>query len=247
MTTKLVFDQSESSASDFSNDVEILLDLANRIEPDIRREWTTTTTNEREQNLQYSIAKRQEEVDTVQGTFYFNGVDKSQGTIQTAVNTGDLTFTVLNDDGRIELNNIVDVDTTNDTFTVNGDKRRRVDLNSTLVVFTSTGNDGTYNPTSVSYDSGNDETTITVTEDVTDSTSDGTISTGIYTVQEQQAWLEDYVAQNIGAPQHVLKADRFDEGSEDGKKVVIENILTPKIAGRATGQYTITLRAGRPV
>jgi len=120
------------------------------------------------------------------------------------------------------------------------------------VVFNSTGNDGIYNPTSVSYDSANDETTITVNEDVTDSTVDGTISTGIHEVNEQLAWLEDFIYQNIGAPQHVLKAPRYDSeriqfSAEKGKQCVIEEVNTPKQAGFTTATYTITLRAGRPV
>ena len=247
MTVELVFDQANSSASDFSDDVKIILDLANRVERDLKRDWSETTTAETEENLQYSIAKRKKGVHTVQGKFYFDGTDKSGGTFQTAIDNGDFNLTDFNNDRRLIDHIIQDVDTTNNTFTVSGNQTRRVDLNSTIVVFGSTGNDGIYNPTDASYDAVNDETTITVNEDVTNATVDGTISTGIHDVKEQQAWLEEYVWQNIGAPQHILKSERYDEGIENGKKCVIENVLTPEQAGFTTANYTLTLREGRPV
>ncbi len=252
MTVEILFDQSESSASDFTEDITMLLDLSNRAESVIKREWSETTTSERESNLQYSVAKRKKEFLTVSGSFYFNGTDKSQGTLQTAVNNGDIDLGDFVNDDRLISHIIQDVDTANDTLTVLGDQRRRTDLDSTIVVFNSTGNDGIYNPTSVTYDSNNNETTITVSEDVTDATVDGNISTGIHEVNEQLAWLEDFIYQNIGAPQHVLKTPRYNSeriqfSAEKGKICVIEEVNTPQQAGFTTATYTITLRAGRPV
>jgi len=252
MTVELFFDQSESSANDFTEDITMLLDLSNRAESVIKREWSETTTSERESNLQYSVAKRKKEFLTVTGTLYFNGTDKSQGTLQTAINNTDIDLQDFNNDDRLISHIVQSVDTTNDTFTVSGDQRRRTDLSSTIVVFKSTGNDGIYNPTNVSYDSAKNETTITVSEDVTDSTADGTISTGIHEVNEQLTWLEDFIYQNIGAPQHILKAPRYDSeriqfSAEKGKQCVIEELNTPQQAGFTTATFTLTLRAGRPV
>lgn len=252
MTVELVFDQSESSSNRYSNDIKMLLDLAKRSESVIKRQWSETTTAERESNLQYSVAKRQKEFVRVSGKFYFNGTDKSQGTLQKALNTGDLGVGIFNDDDRLVDLFIDSVDTGADSFTVSGDRRRRVDLNSTIAVVNSTGNDDVYNPTSVSFDSVSNETIISVSGNVSDSTADGLISTGIHTVDEQLAWLEDFINQNIGVPQHVLKAPRYDSernqfSAVKGKQCVVEEVGTPKRAGFTTAKYNLTLRAGRPV
>jgi len=252
MTVELVFDQSQSQITRYNNDLKILLDLAARSESVIKRQWSETTTAERESNLQYSVGKRQKEFIRVSGKFYFNGTDKSQGTLQKALNTGDLGVGTFNDDDRLVNLFIDSVDTGADSFTVSGDRRRRVDLDSTIVVLNSTGNDDVYNPTGVSFDPASNSTTISVSENVSDSTADGFISTGIFTVNEQLAWLEDFIDQNIGAPQHVLKAPRYDSernqfSAVKGKQCVVEEVATPKTAGFTTAKYNLTLRAGRPV
>jgi len=73
---------------------------------------------------------------------------------------------------------IIAVDTTNEIFTVPGDVTDLFAVDQAILVNGSTGNDGTYTITNLSYDSGNNETDITVSEDVTDSTADGQIIPG---------------------------------------------------------------------
>lgn len=73
---------------------------------------------------------------------------------------------------------IIAVDTTNEIFTVPGDVTDLFAVNQAILVNGSTGNDGTYTITNLSYDSGNNETDITVSEDVTSSTADGQIIPG---------------------------------------------------------------------
>jgi len=70
---------------------------------------------------------------------------------------------------------IVGVDTSNEIFRISGDETARFSVGDTFEVSGSTGNDGTYTVSALNYDSGNDETDITVQEDVTDSTADGDI------------------------------------------------------------------------
>ncbi|MFB6208533.1 MAG: hypothetical protein ABEJ56_00150 [Candidatus Nanohaloarchaea archaeon] len=73
---------------------------------------------------------------------------------------------------------IKDVNTTNDIFVVSGNKTEFFTSDQDISVNNSTGNDGNYTVSSVSYDSTNNETDITVNEDVTDSTADGKIYAG---------------------------------------------------------------------
>jgi len=70
---------------------------------------------------------------------------------------------------------IVGVDTGSEFFSVSGDQTSYMQSGDNLRVTGSTGNDGDYTVSSVSYDSNNDETDITVNEDVTDSTADGNL------------------------------------------------------------------------
>lgn len=73
---------------------------------------------------------------------------------------------------------IIAVDTTNEIFTVNGDKTQELVVDQAIEVIGSTGNNGTYTISNLSYDGVNDETDITVNEDITNSTADGTIIPG---------------------------------------------------------------------
>jgi len=73
---------------------------------------------------------------------------------------------------------IQSVDTGSNIFTVVGDRTNELAVNQAIEVVKSTGNDGTYTINSLSYDSGNNETDITVDENVSDSTSDGLIIPG---------------------------------------------------------------------
>lgn len=71
---------------------------------------------------------------------------------------------------------IADVDTAADWFKIAGDHRSEFPSGATFSVGGSTGNDGAYTSTGVSYDGGADQTRIDVAEDITDSTVDGTIT-----------------------------------------------------------------------
>jgi len=68
---------------------------------------------------------------------------------------------------------VVGVDTSSDTITVGGDAASLLATGDIFTVTGSTGNDGEYTVDSTSYDSTNDETTITVKESVGDGTADG--------------------------------------------------------------------------
>lgn len=82
---------------------------------------------------------------------------------------------------------IVGVSTSNDEFVVSGNVTGNLSLDDLFDVQGSTGNDGTYTVASLSYDSGNDETTIGVDESVTDATADGQarIYAKVFTVTQQ--------------------------------------------------------------
>ena len=73
---------------------------------------------------------------------------------------------------------VVAVDTGNETFTVDGKHLKDFSSGSVFEVEGSTGNDGIYTVSAVSYDEPNDQTTVTVTGDLTDSTADGTLKPG---------------------------------------------------------------------
>ncbi len=73
---------------------------------------------------------------------------------------------------------ITDVDTGTETFVIAGDQTERFQDDDVFSVVGSTGNDGAYTVASTSYSEVNDETTVTVNEDITDATVDGTIVHG---------------------------------------------------------------------
>jgi len=69
---------------------------------------------------------------------------------------------------------IISVDTVNDSFTISGDQLEKFTDPNSIRVVGSTGNDGVYTIDDATLDGSND-TEIFVEEDVTDSTSDGTL------------------------------------------------------------------------
>lgn len=71
---------------------------------------------------------------------------------------------------------IIDVDTTNDQFVVRDDQTDIFTGQREFEVINSTGNNGDFSVDNSGYSSSTDETTITVNEDVTDSTADGQIT-----------------------------------------------------------------------
>ncbi|AFH22336.1 hypothetical protein OSG_eHP23_00035 [environmental Halophage eHP-23] len=71
---------------------------------------------------------------------------------------------------------IVGVDTTADEFVIENDWTDLFTAGREFEVVKSTGNNDDYTVSGSSYDSGNDQTTITVKQDITDSTADGQIT-----------------------------------------------------------------------
>lgn len=90
---------------------------------------------------------------------------------QSRLLTGVLSSAVIEDFSRP----VTAVDTTADTVTVSGDVTGLVSAGDIVTIDGSTGNDGDYTIDSLSYDSSNDETTITVKESIGDSTADGSV------------------------------------------------------------------------
>lgn len=70
---------------------------------------------------------------------------------------------------------VVTADDTGNIFVISGDKTARFSAGDPIYINGSTGNDGAYTVASVSYDSGNDETDISVNENVADATNDGNV------------------------------------------------------------------------
>lgn len=247
MTFVLRLDVSNSSDDvPYTNDLIYELSLPQREEKTLKREWTTTTTSEYEENINYSIAKRKKGTSTLQGLNYFSkGEDKSQGTLQRAIYLEEIDAL---EDASIKTQPIEATDTTNNTVTVSGDIRRRVDTSSDVALFGAGLVNEIHGITSVSYDEVNDQTTIGLDGNTNILEADGNISTGVFTVEEQQNWLEDYIWANIGAPQHLIEGGRYNDSiSEFGTKIVIDNIPTSNNAGQTVGEYTIVGRFGRPV
>ncbi len=100
-----------------------------------------------------------------------------EGSLQFSVTEGD--YYILNNKyGMPSLNTslthaITAVDTVADTFTVAGDQTANYTAGTKIQVKGSTGNDGVYTVVSSTYGT---DTVITVEEDITDATADGTIS-----------------------------------------------------------------------
>jgi hypothetical protein len=73
---------------------------------------------------------------------------------------------------------IVDIDTVNDSFSVAGDKTGDLVVDQVIQVEGSTGNDGSFTVTSTSFNSSSNETVISVSENVSNSTADGSVIPG---------------------------------------------------------------------
>lgn len=150
--------------------------------------------------------------------------DKSRGTL---VSSGI-------DDHRLKLDDVQAVDTGNDTVSVSGDQTDRLVDGNDIRIEGSTGNDDTYTIDSTSYDSGDDETDITVTGDITDSTADGRVFDGVVTIQEQILWLRTYIFNGTGGTKHRFYGPNFTDlrhiglASDAGTPVSPENIRLPE-------------------
>lgn len=174
-----------------------------------------------ETNVNSGIANFKQRSPQISFIAYYNSIDASNGSLQDAINNGD--FTASSFEPRIKTPGINDVDTTNDSVTVPGDYTDRAAPGNTIVISESTGNDGIYNIDSLNYDSGNDETEITVVGDITDSTVDGYLSDGVKTVVEQKVWLEEYVFDGRIGEEYTLRGQEYEDSIGGGRNVVLQN------------------------
>ena len=111
-----------------------------------------------------------------------------------------------------------------DQLTVEGDRRDFFPVGQSLVVSGSTGNNGTWTVTAVNLDA-NGDTVISVSEDITDATVDGTIAV---TNQARPMW--------IG----YIDRDFFDEQYSPAAafKVDQAQIVAPDLAALGLAAYT---------
>lgn len=124
--------------------------------------------------------------------------------------------------------NIQAVDTANETFTVSGDKTQQFDSGDYFTVANSTGNDGQYSVSSVSLNSNND-TVITVNEDVTDSTADGEIQMGN---------TDDIIKTIVGSTVGISTNTRLNSpGSDDFASVRGDDDSKISVINRLVGDY----------
>lgn len=117
--------------------------------------------------------------------------------------------------------NIINVDTSSNTFTVSGDRTVELVVNQAILVINSTGNDGTYTVNNLTYNSTDNTTDITVDENISNSTADGAI---------------------IPGGQAVFKAWEKDKTDAIINKVIVEGTSTStgdKVTGTATNQTQI--------
>lgn len=171
---------------------------------------TVVEASEPEQNAVLAFSGQKRDVN-LEFRMYNDGKgrDKTRGTLAEAGLA----------DARIAPGPIKSVDTTNDTVTVPGDQRDRAPDGETVAIDTkgqATGNDGVYSVTSQSYDSGNDETTIGVDGDLTDSTAIGAISNAVVTVREQWVFLQQYIDNSNITVQGRLYGLHWDDPDGDG-------------------------------
>ena len=149
-------------------------------------------------------------------------IDKSRGTL---VSSGI-------DDDRLKLSDVVAVNTTSEIVTVNGDVTEFVESGDPLGIRGSTGNDGTFTVSSTSYDSGNDETDITLNEDLTDATADGRVYHSIRTIEQQITWLRTYMFNGTSGTKYRFFGGDFSDwdgdGTDEGTPVSPENIRLPR-------------------
>lgn len=177
-------------------------------------------TGDSEKNVNSGIANFKQRSPQINFLAYFNKIDNSNGSLPKAVDNGDFSLTSF--DPRFFTPSIRSVDTGDDTVIVNGDYIKRAKPGNTIVIDGSTGNDGLYNIDSLSYDSGADETTITVVGDLTDSTVDGFISDGVKNVQEQKVWLEEYVFDGRQGEEYILRGQEFEDSNQGGRNTVLQ-------------------------
>lgn len=193
-----------------------------------QRSSTPTTVTEAGQPTQNAILSFQGQKKNINFTFrmYNDGTykDKTRGTMAEAGLA----------DAKIAPGPITAVDTSNDEVTVPG-KHPRVSTGDTVAIDTkdnAPGNDGVYTVQSISYDSGNDETTYGLDGNLTDSTAVGAISHSVVTVFEQMRYLGKYIdnpnLRNQGRLYGLNWSDPDGDGVDEGTPVRINNFRERK-------------------
>lgn len=196
---------------------------------------TIAAAQNAEESISYNFTPPKERVPI--NWLVINGVrrsqltnDKSRGTLVSA----------RIDDQRLKLSDIVGVDTGTDTVSVNGDQTERLVVGNDINIEGSTGNDGIFTIDSTSYDSGNDETDITITGDITDATADGRVYDGVVTIEEQLLWLRTYIFNGTNGTKYRFYGGNFSDwdgdGVDEGTPVSPENVRLPENVNNLNAQ-----------
>lgn len=206
----------------YSQNLQYIIDLAGRTSGGGKKGYVALTgAGDPQNNSQSGVAGFKQSNPQLSFTAYFGKRDKSNGTLQEAINNDDLVASSF--DNRFDVRGIQDVDTAADEITVSGDYTERATTGDTIVIDGSTGNDGLYNIDSLNYDAGNNNTVVGVAGDLNDSTADGFVSDGVKNVVEQKVWLEEYVFDGGIGEEYFLRGQEYEEGVGSGKGVVIRN------------------------
>lgn len=206
----------------YSQNLQYKIDLGQRSGGGSKKDYVAIGggAGNSEGNVNSGIANFKERSPQIQFLAYYNRVDNSNGSLQEAIDNGDFDLTSF--DPRLTALSIQDVDTGNNEIVVNGDFTERAQSGNIIVIDGSTGNDGRYNIDSLSYDSGADETTITVVGDITDATVDGFVNDGIKTVVEQKVWLEEYVFDGRIGEEYILRGQEYEDSVGGGRNTVLQ-------------------------
>lgn len=235
---------STAGSISFSQNLQYIMDLTQRSSGSAKKDYVALQggTGDSEENVQSGITNFKQRNPELTFLAYFSKRDKSNNSLQNAVNNGDFTRSEL---FRFNAPDIQDVDTGNDTVTVDGDQTDRIDADSFIVITESTGNDGLYNVDSVSYDSGADQTQLSLAENVSDSTVDGFVIDGVKTVKEQKVWLEEYVFDGRIGEEYELRGQEFEDDTSTGRNVVLKQAEIVRVSQNPfTGQGRIQTGEG---
>lgn len=208
-------------ATEYTNVLQYIIDLAQRVSSPTKKDYVSISGGgNTEANVNSGITNFKQRNPQIGFVAYFSKRDKSNFSFHNAVDAGEVT---ISGDERFFGLSINDADTGADEFTVSGDITDRLESGGKIVVEGSTGNDDIYDVTGVSYDSGADETTISVSQNVSDGTADGVLSDGIKTIVEQKTWLEEYVFDGSLGEEYVLKGPDFTDTVAGGRRCVVKN------------------------
>lgn len=236
----------ESGFSSYSVDLEFEFSIAQDLTDGKTRNFTTIANQDPQAARHFGFQPGQNNP-RLEYLLYNNFDDKSNGSLLSS-NVEDNRLAIGKQDLQKNTGEINSVDTTNETVTVNGDITNYLGTGEGFEIVGSTGNDGSFTVSSISYDSNNDETTITVNEDITDSTADGWTQNSVATVKHQKVWLEEYVFDNTSDPRWKLFGGRFSDrngdGVDEGTNIVIEDNEFDDLAGQVSLPGVIQFKEG---